>query len=164
MKPGQSLLQSTIILYDNMCVCMFICIDTCMCVFTYVHAHGATYNFCIRSYLDCIVECKDKVIILPDDAGSHKYFRTVEGRSVSFTYHCTGSAFNQWGVDGYDISNNPFYNYNFEESNSSLGCVNNFTLTLHDVTLHYSKAYTAYPSISKHFNKNGVNTTFYLSK
>ena len=104
------------------------------------------------------------MIILPNAAKSHKYVHTVEGRTVSFTYHCTGKAFNRWGVDGYDISNNPLHRYNFEEINSSVGCVNSFTLTLYDVTLHYSKAYTAYPSMSKQFNKDGVNTTFYLSK
>jgi len=93
---------------------------------------------------------------------SHKYFHTVERRNVSFTYYCTGNAFNRWGVDGHDISNFPFLMHH--KSHSSSGCVNNFTLTLYDVKLNYSKAYTAYPSMSKHFNKTGINMTFHLSK
>ena len=100
--------------------------------------------------------------ILPDGAGSHHECHTVEGRTVSFSYRCTGiDVINWWGVDGHKISTYPF---KFDESNSSFGCKNHLTLTLYDVTLDYSNTYTAYPSTSTHFSITGINLTFHLSE
>ena len=101
------------------------------------------------------------MVVLSGGAESHHQRHTVEGRNVSFSYRCTGiNVSNWWGVDGFEIS----YPVKFNKSNSSFGCVNTLTLTLYDVSLDYSNAYTAYPSTSTHFNPTGINVTVYLSE
>ena len=100
--------------------------------------------------------------ILPGGAESHHECHTVEGRNISFTYRCTGiDVINWWGVDGYEIST---YQIKFDESNSSFGCISSLTLTLYNVTLDYSNAYTAYPSTNTQFSITGVNLTVHLSE
>ena len=100
--------------------------------------------------------------ILPGGAESHHECHTVEERTVSFTYRCTGiDVINWWGVDGYEISTYPI---KFNESNSSFGCISSLTLTLYNVTLDYSNAYTAYPSTNTQFSITGVNLTVHLSE
>ena len=113
-------------------------------------------------YLNYTVRCEDTVKILLGSVESHHECHTVEGRIISFTYRCTGNdVLNWWGVGGYEIS---MYPIKFDESNSSFGCISSLTLTLYDVTLDYSNAYTAYPSTNTHFSITGVNLTVLLSK
>ena len=113
-------------------------------------------------YLYYTVTCEDTVVVLQGGAESHHQCHTVEGRNVSFSYRCTGiNVSNWWGVDGCEISTYPV---KFDENISSFGCDNTLTLTLYDVSLNYSNAYTAYPSTSTHFNTTGINVTVHLSK
>ena len=108
-----------------------------------------------------IVVCKDIITILPVSLENNHHYHTVEGNEVTFSYKCTGNnVINWWGVGGCPISS-PI---KFDMTNSSEDCVNTLNLTLHDVMLDYSGAYTAYPSTSKQFSTTGINVTTHLSE
>ena len=114
---------------------------------------------------NCIVVCKDTVIILPGGLESHHYYHTVEGRNVTFSYKSTGAnVINHWGVEGRSISKDPPSGVNFNLSNSSVNCVNTLNLALYDVKLDYPTIYTAYPSSAEQFNITGVHITAHLGE
>jgi len=113
-----------------------------------------------------VAKCKDIVQFLPHALDNFRHYHTIEGRKVTFSYGCYGTnVFNRWGVDKHPLSEYPPPNsFDFDETNSSVGCVNTFTLTLYHVKLNYTRYYTAYPSKSNEFSTTGINSTVHLSE
>lgn len=107
-----------------------------------------------------IVTCHHHVKMFQNTSEHHCH--TVEGENVTFSYRCSGAnVVNWWGVHGCAISPNAF---SFTESQSSVDCVNTLALTLHNVMVNYSQAFTAYPSTNDLFSAAGIHTTFHLSE